>query len=45
MPTLDQHPPIMDYEDADYDPVVAIDIPDATQIHLVEHYDSRPIVA
>ena len=43
--TLDQHPLIMDYEDADYGHVIAINMPDATQIPLVENYDSKHIVA
>ena len=44
MSTLDQHPPIMDYEAAYYGHVVAIHMPYATQIPPTEHYDSRPIV-
>ena len=42
VPTLDQHPPIMDYEDACHGPIVAMNMPKATQIPPPEHYDSRP---
>ena len=42
--TLDHHPPTMDYEVVDCGPMVAISMLDATQIPLIERYDSGLIV-